>query len=71
MANKNRKIQYKEPGDIWCFWTKGEYCPCGANVYHHEYDGKDIYCVCNACKADLAIFKEEFIAEQLNNSIWE
>lgn len=68
-----RKRQYylDEPDKLWNYYIGGQCCSCGANVYHYEYDGKDIYGVCNACGKDLYIVKEEYVNKRLNEGVWK
>lgn len=68
-----RKIQcHTSSKNFWCYYSE-EYnpCDCGSNCYHKEYDGKNIWCVCNACNTDIYGVKEEYIQEDLNKGIWE
>ena len=51
-----RKIQYCEENEtIHSYYVPHERnpCGCGSNLYHLQYDGKNIYGVCNASKEDL------------------
>ena len=65
-----RKVKLKD-GEIESFWYKGEMnpCHCGSNLFHEEYDGNNLYGVCNACNRDLYIFR--FDEEYINNSKWK
>lgn len=68
-----RKRQYylDKPDKLWNYYIGGQCCSCRANVYHYEYDGKDIYGVCNACGKDLYIVKEEYVNKRLKEGIWK
>ncbi len=64
-----RKIQYCEDNEtIHSYYVPHERnpCGCGSNLYHLQYDGKNIYGVCNACKEDLYIYNDDVILEKLN-----
>lgn len=71
---KVRKVQYDEKGkQIMTYMVpNGEKnpCGCGSNCFHYEYDGNDIYCVCNACNADLFIFNKDAVANCLKTGLW-
>ena len=59
-----RKIQYCEDNEtIHSYYVPHERnpCGCGSNLYHLQYDGKNIYGVCNACKEDLYIYNDDVI----------
>ena len=70
-----RKIQYYN--DIenrqWCYFVGGKSnpCGCGSNCYHHEYDGKIMYGVCNGCNRDIYEIKREYVEEELSNGVWK
>lgn len=70
-----RKIQYykDKPNDIWSFWIKGEKnpCKCGSNCFHHQYDGNEVYCVCNSCGKDIYTVIPEYKEETLSKGIWK
>lgn len=69
-----RKIQYhKDSGHIWEYFVKDLYCECGCNVFHQEYDGENIYGVCNACQFDKYMIQPQYINDELNrpNSEWK
>ena len=72
---ESRKIQYYEdkPDNVWCYFVSGSNnpCGCGSNCYHHTYDGEEIICVCNACKTDIYVIKDEYTEEELNKGIWK
>ena len=74
MAKKmSRKIQCYDdlPHDPWGYYTKEmNPCRCGSNCQHYEYDGKNVFVVCNGCWSDLAIIKPEYAEEYLNKGIW-
>lgn len=70
-----RKIQYDNVGNnIWCYYIKNTKnpCECGSNCYHQEYDNKEriIYCVCNSCKKDIYVIRDEYIQEELKKGEW-
>ena len=68
-----RKIQYCEDNKtIHSYYVPHERnpCGCGSNLYHLQYDVKNIYGVCNACKEDLYIYNDDVIQENLNKGIW-
>jgi hypothetical protein len=71
----NRKIQYykDKPDHIWEYFTEGERCICGANVYHREYNEKinKVFCVCNCCKQDIYAIKDEYPKDVLAEGIWK
>lgn len=66
-----RKIQYySDKNLVWNYYLSEERCSCGCNVYHYEYDGTEIYGVCNACNKDIYLVKNENVNETLNTGIW-
>ena len=68
----NRVKQYYPDRDlIWTQFIPQERCLCGSNVYHYEYDGKDIYGVCNGCGQDRYSAKEEYVNKRLSEGIWK
>ena len=68
----NRVKQYYPDRDlIWTYFIPQERCLCGFNVYHYEYDGKDIYGVCNGCGQDCYSVKEEYVNKRLSEGIWK
>lgn len=71
----NRKIQYHKdrPDVVWAYFTEGERCICGANVYHHEYNEKinKVFCVCNGCNRDIYKLKDEYTKDVLAEGIWK
>lgn len=71
---KVRKVQYDDRGKLIMTYMapNGEKnpCGCGSNCFHYEYDGNDIYCVCNACNEDLFIFNEDAVADCLEKGLW-
>ena len=69
----NRTTQcYKESGNVWCYYTKeNNPCGCGSNCYHYEYDGTHVIGVCNACKSDIYMIKDEYTQEYLNKGVWK
>lgn len=70
-AQEKRKTQrYPDTKSPWCHFIEGMGCSCGANVYHYEYDGENIYGVCNGCGKDLYIVKPEHIDEYLKQGVW-
>lgn len=65
--------QYDEDGNLQNYWVRGEKnpCGCGSNLFHYEYDGKDILCICNSCKAEIYTVKDECKDEDLKRGIWK
>lgn len=68
-----RKCQYysDKQDKLWNYHIGGRCCSCGANVYHYEYDGENIYGVCNACGKDLYVVKEEHVDKRLIEGVWK
>ena len=72
----NKKVRFKDSGNniiegISEYYTKEmNPCRCGSNCQHYEYDGKNVFVVCNGCWSDLAIIKPEYAEEYLNKGIW-
>lgn len=67
-----RTKQYYDDGDqVWTYVSVGKHCCCGSNCYHLEYDGENIYGVCNGCDDDLYIVKPEYMEEKLNQGVWK
>jgi len=73
LKRKNRKIKCDpKDGDPLSYFISGVGCNyCKANCYHYEYDGENIYGVCNACCRDLYIVKPEYIEKELNEGVWK
>lgn len=71
--NSPRKCQYYQDKQdkLRDYHIGGQCCPCGANVYHYEYDGNEIYGVCNACGKDLYVVKEGYIDKRLKEGVWK
>ena len=46
-------------------------CGCGSNVYHYEYDGKSVHCVCNTLDKDIYILDKDEAQEKLKSGIWK
>ena len=71
----NRKVQHhdNEKQQIWCYMVEGQSnpCGCGSNVYHMEYDGEDVYGVCNSCGKDIYAIDEDYRNELLKKGIWK
>lgn len=65
------KQYYADKNLIWTHFIPQERCSCGANVFHYEYDGKDIYGVCNGCGKDHYVVKEEYVNKRLSEGIWK
>ncbi len=68
------KQYYKDaPKTIHSYYVPHEKnpCGCGSNVYHYEYDGKDVYGVCNACERDIYILDKDGAQEKLKSGIWK
>lgn len=69
-----RLIQcYKDTKRMWQYYSnKNNPCECGSNCYHYEYDKIDnvVYGVCNCCKTDIYIVKEEYKEEKLHIGEW-
>ena len=72
---KNRTAQFypNEPDTIWSYYVARTCnpCGCGSNCYHHEYDGKRVIGVCNACGTDIYEVKEEFVKRYLAEGVWK
>lgn len=70
-----RKILCHPDGEqnVWTYYVakQANPCGCGSNCYHYEFDGKDIFGVCNACHEDVYQIKEEFIEEYLERGVWK
>lgn len=63
----SRKIQYnKNNGRIWEYIVEDLRCICGCNVFHKEYNGTDVFGVCNGCRNDVYMIKPEFVNAELN-----
>lgn len=73
IKNKDKtKIQYYEDVDkVWEYYQPKTVCACGCNVYHYEYDGKNIYSICNACGEIVGVVRNEYTEELLNKGIWK
>lgn len=69
----NRTTQcHKKSGNVWCYYTtENNPCGCGSNCYHYEYDGAHVIGVCNACKSDIYMIKDEYTQEYLNEGVWK
>lgn len=69
-----RKIQcHKDDESIWSYFVPGENnpCGCGSNCYHLEYDGANVFGVCNACESDIYEVKPEYTEQYLKDGIWK
>lgn len=68
-----RKRQYylDKQDKLWDHYIVDLCCSCGANVYHYEYDGNEIYGVCNACGKDVYVVKKECIDKRLKEGVWK
>lgn len=68
-----RKRQYylDKQDKLWNHYIVDLCCSCGANVYHYEYDGNEMYGVCNGCGKDVYVVKEECIDKRLKEGIWK
>lgn len=67
------KFQHYNDGKygIWQYYGEERNpCGCGSNCFHKEYDGKNIWCICNSCNTKIYGVKEEYIQEDLNKGIW-
>ena len=56
---------------ITYFQKKRNHCNCGSNCYHYEYDGTDIFIVCNGCSSDLYSVKPEYREEYIDRGEWK
>lgn len=65
--------QYDEKGNLENYWVRGEKnpCGCGSNLFHYQYDGDTIVCVCNSCKAEIYTIKDEYKEEELKKGVWK
>lgn len=45
-------------------------CGCGCNLYHLEYDGSEVFTVCNSCGKDIAIIEKNQAKELLKQGSW-
>ena len=55
--SERRKVLFSDAGSErpQTYFTSGQRnpCGCGSNCYHYEFDGENIYGVCNACGRDI------------------
>lgn len=69
---RKKKQYYKDTNDIICLYTlKGHSCSCGSDTYYYEYDGNDIFGICNDCEKTLYKVKDEYIKDKLEEGIWK
>ena len=69
---RKRKWLVGSDGNVKTFFqSKGNHCGCGSNCYHYEYDGTDVYIVCNGCYSDLYSVKPEYRQEYIDNNEWK
>ena len=65
---------YEDNENMWQYYDGQENnpCDCGSNCYHYEYDriNNKIYAVCNCCKTDIYVMKEEYMDEKLHTGKW-
>lgn len=69
-----RVTQYYEDSEgVWSYFISGQKnpCGCGSNLYHYQYDGEKLYCVCNSCSCDIYEIREEYIEELLDKGVWK
>jgi hypothetical protein len=65
-------IKYYPEGVLWQYMSSNDHhCHCGSNVYHHEYDGENIWGVCNACGEKLYQLKDEYAERDLEEGEWK
>ena len=71
IKNKDkRKVQYcTDSSEMWLYY--GISCSCGCNVHRYEYDGENIFIVCNACNECLGTIKDEYLDKYLNKGVWK
>lgn len=73
--NEKKRVEqcYEDSGNVWCYYDgeHGNPCGCGSNCYHYEYDGENIYGVCNGCQTDIYEMKPEYVEEKLKQGIWK
>ncbi len=58
---KERKKQYSANGTCVksrVMFNSNNTCGCGCNLYHLEYDGSEVFTVCNSCEKDIAIIEK-------------
>ena len=69
---RKRKWRVDSNGKVISYYQKKQnHCGCGSNCYHYEYDGTDVYIVCNACFSDLFSVKPEYRQEYIDNNEWK
>lgn len=70
---KERKKQYNANGT--CVKSRARFndnnpCECVCNLYHLEYDGSEVFTVCNSCEKDIAIIEKNQAKELLKQVSW-
>lgn len=70
---KERKKQYNANGT--CVKSRARFndnnpCECVCNLYHLEYDGSEVFTVCNSCEKDIAIIEKNQVKELLKQVSW-
>lgn len=69
---KVKKYYIDEPDTVHCYLnSRRNSCGCGSNLFHYEYNGTNIYGVCNACETRIYEIKEEYIEECLKEGFWK
>lgn len=65
--------KYYPQGILWQYLCNKEHAcsKCGSNVYHHEYDGENIWGICNSCGNEMYMLKEEFVKSDLAEGEWK
>lgn len=75
MRNDRYLVQHYEddPDSVWSWYTLGEQCSCGANVYTHCYDTKEkiVYCKCAGCGRFIYRVLPEYTEEHLVKGVWK
>lgn len=72
LRRKRKILCHVETGNRQLFYTDGiNPCGCGSNLFRYEYDGENVYGVCNSCDTDIYALKEEYKQEYLERGIWK
>ena len=70
---KERKKQYSANGTFIksrVRFNSNNPCGCGCNLYHLEYDGSEVFTVCNSCGKDIAIIEKNQAKELVKQGSW-
>lgn len=68
-----KKLYHENSNELWQFFienTKNP-CECGSNMFHYEYDGKNMYGVCNACGERIYTVQDEYVQGYLDLGEWK